>query len=296
MLNIPSSDFVTIAVNSDIIIANETDSVELSCECENCLPITNFSWSFSGNDFNSERNYEQYSVKNVQKNSFKTFLNILSINESDGGTFNCLISNEKGAENASIEVLVQSSAKIESIIQNEIEIDEKLEVLEGSKISIECVVDGFPEPSIFWQKDQEKIFDDANFEIVNIQEFHAGNYECVASNLLGASSKNFELLINSVPKSKGNQVTNIQAKNGENVEIFCDLLGRPEPQIYWKFNSKEINTESKFKIQNRKLSFVAEEGDSGIFNCLGVNEHGRTSIDYTLVVISKFSFFSTQIS
>lgn len=183
---------------------------------------------------------------------------------------------------------MQSSAKIESIIQNEKEIDEKLEVLEGSKISIECVIDGFPEPSIFWQKGQEKIFDDANLEIVNVQEFHAGNYECVASNLLGASSKNFELLVNSLPKSKGNQVTSIQAKESEKVEIFCDLMGRPEPQIYWKFNSKEIEEGSKFKIENRKLSFGAEEGDSGIFNCLGVNEHGRTSIDFTVVVMSKF--------
>lgn len=192
-----------------------------------------------------------------------------------------------GIKNATIELLVQSSAKIESIMQNEMEIDGKLEVLEGSKISIECVTDGFPEPSIFWQKDQEKIFDDANLEILNVEELHAGNYECVASNLLGASSKSFELFVNSLPKSKGNQVTSIQAIEGEKVEIFCDLMGRPEPQIYWKFNTKEIDEGSKFKVENRKLTFDAEESDSGIFNCLGINEHGRTSIDYTVVVMSE---------
>lgn len=281
---------MSITVNSEILIANETDSVELSCECRNCLPITNFSWSY-GNDFDTDRNYEKFSIKDVQSNFFKTILKINSVNEVDSGTFNCLIGNKNGTKNASIELLVQSSAKIESIIHNEMEIDGKFEVLEGAKISIECVVDGFPEPSIFWQKNQEKIFEDAILEIKNVEELHGGNYECVASNLLGASSKSFELQINSLPKSKGNQVTTIQEKEGENVEIFCDLMGKPEPQIYWKFNSKDIEDESKFKIEHRKLSFNAVESDSGIFNCLGVNDHGRTSIDFTVVVMSKFKLF-----
>lgn len=246
----------------------------------------NFSWNFVGNDFDFDRSYEKYSKIDVQKNSFKTFLKINSVNENDGGTFHCHITNKKGSENASIELLVQSSAKVESIIHNEMEIYGKLEMLEGSKITIECVVDGFPEPLIVWQKNQVKIIEDAILEIVNVQEYDAGNYECSASNLLGVSSKSFELLVNSLPKSKGNQVTNIRVKEGEKVEVFCDLMGRPEPQIYWKFNGREIDSEH-YKIENRKLLFDAKEDGSGIFNCLGVNEHGRTSIDFTVIVMSE---------
>lgn len=278
-----------VTVISDILIANETDTIELSCECTNCLPITYLSWITNDENGNSNvQNYQKYSNQDVHANTFKAFLKITSADESDSGSFQCHMSNKLGDGNATIELLVQSRAKIESILKGEKEIKGKLEVLEGSNLSIECVFDGYPEPIAFWQKDQEKIVDDAILELNNVSELDAGNYECIASNLLGISAKSFNLSVNSLPKSKNpNQVTSIQAVEGEKVEIICDLTGKPK--IYWKFNSKELDDGQKYKINDSKVEFFAKADDSGVFNCLGVNEYGKISIDFTLFVMSEFN-------
>lgn len=269
------------------MIANETDTIELFCECENCLPISNFSWITNDENGNAnEQNYLKYYKRDVHANTFKAFLKIKSVDESDSGSFLCRMSNVMGEGNATMELLVQSKAKIESILKGEREIKGKLEVLEGSHLSIECVFDGYPEPLVFWQKGQEKIIDDAILELRNISEHDEGNYECIASNLLGNSATNFNLSVNSLPKSKSNQVTTIQVIEGESVEIICDLTGKP--RIYWKFNSKELDDIGKYQINDSKLEFVANADDSGVFNCLGANDFGKISIDFTLIVMSEF--------
>lgn len=250
--------------------------------------MTNFSW-FNENS----NNYQKFVERDEKKNVFKTILRIVDIDESDNGSFECYLANEAGDDKMSIELLVQTAPKVDSIMLKandvEIEVESDASVLENDFISIDCVVDGFPTPDIIWYKDQEELTVERNetsLTFQNILERDAGHYQCLATNILGMTTKSFKLKVNVPPKTQSSNGLLLKVREGENVTLNCQIQANPPPTISWFENDKPLAKSNLIKDHDT-LSFKAHLTDSGVYSCLGVNGFGSLQINFTVLVIGK---------
>lgn len=278
-----------IVIEKDVIIVNETDSIDIVCESFNSLPMTNYSW-FNENS----NNYQKFEEKDEKKNIFKTILRIVDIDESDNGSFECYLANEAGEDKMTIELLVQTAPKVDSIMLKandiEIEVESDASVLENDFISIDCVVDGFPTPDIIWYKDQEELTVESNeirLTFQNILEQDAGNYQCLATNILGMTTKSFKLKVNVPPKTQSSNGLFLKVPEGVNVLLNCQIQANPPPTISWFENEKPRQSKGNLSKDNETLSFKAHLTDSGVYSCLGVNDFGSLQINFTVLVIGN---------
>jgi hypothetical protein len=274
----------------DVVIANQSDSVELLCECRECLPIINFTWTAE-----NQLPFRSYFVENSRENSFRSVLEINNVSEAHGGSFECSMHNKLGHDKVLIELLVQTSPKIEAILINDDDVSkrdvglETVHVLEGESLSVECVVDAFPEPSVFWAKSGQKYVEDSFLEIKKVSLDDDGEYECITENSLGTTKRMIQIDVNYAPRRKRHADTDLEFKEKSRVTLDCNLIGNPTPVIAWFKNSREMpeNERHVLSEDGRILQFEAQADDNGIYECKGANVHGNSSIEFTVIILGE---------
>ncbi|XP_070504621.1 hemicentin-2-like [Chironomus tepperi] len=270
-----------ITTASKVIVKNVTESVEFYCECNDCLPITHAVW-YVETKSTETRSYLMETIKDEEKDYYKTFVKVDEVSIEDSPFFKCTLENELGQDTLKIELQIQKPPKIEKILLKsdiEIEIKESFEILEGENMTIECVADGLPIPEISWNKGGKSILNIPNVAITD-----EGDFECEATNLLGAVRKTVHLDVNFPPRREKDVETAFTVVEKKKVTLDCNLIGKPDPEITWQFNSKLIEANDKFEIVGKTLNFVAGPDDSGIYGCVGVNAFGNASVEFSGIV------------
>ena len=286
-----------VITESDVMFVDENDDVELICGCEDCIPIQNYSWNNSRITFENKpnENDENYIVeKQEDEKSFQYFMRIENVSEKDNGTYECFLANHLGGEKKVIQLVVRTMPRIERIVVqigndtewNFVE-DEEVIILENQKISLNCLVNGFPAPEVVWNQENSENQTFKNpFVIDRIQEADMGSYQCEALNSVGLAAKEIKLDVKVPPKITNPQNIAHKVVEGNEIELKCDIKGRPDPIISWYAHSKPIVDSSKFKIadDNSILKFNPLLDDSGMYSCLGVNDYGKISENFTVIV------------
>lgn len=286
-----------ILMDRDVIIVNETDAIDLVCESFNSLPINNFSW------FNENSNhYERFVIKDEKNDVFKSVLRINEIDESDNGSFECILANEAGEDKFSFELLVQTVPKIDAIMMKktgfEEEVENEVSVIVNDDVTIDCITDGFPTPDIRWFKDQDEIMNESNgtaFRIHQVQEDEDGKYQCLATNILGSTTKVISLTVNVPPKTASLDTTTKTVLENNNLSLICDVYAKPAPQINWTINGKPVEGMNRITISKDRKMLTRHNvilTDSGTFTCTGINGFGNVSINYNVLVTSKSECFN----
>ncbi|VDN03900.1 unnamed protein product [Thelazia callipaeda] len=206
--------------------------------------------------------------------------------------YTCVAENSIGDSSDSIILNVTYGAYIISREQHQA-------VNPGETASFVCEAIGNPAPAVHWTKvaDSEVIARGNNLTIESVQSWQRGEYECVAT-VQGFSSARLinYLHIKGPPSVSMNE--DIVAAVGENLEIICEIRGRPQPQdVLWSLNGisfeygrlgipRQFGVESRLVIQNVRKS------DFGIYNCTAYNELGR---DFQTVCLKQKSIVDTII-
>ena len=103
--------------------------------------------------------------------------------------------------------------------------------------------------------------------------------------------------ISSVPGPPIAQDKNLKTivRLGEDVKIQCPIVGNPTPIIEWKKGGETIDyTFIRIRTKGRQLRIKkAQEDDTGVFICKGVNGFGNVEVRVDLIVIGKFLHSST---
>ena len=76
---------------------------------------------------------------------------------------------------------------------------------------------------------------------------------------------------------------------GEDVKIICPILGNPTPIVEWKKGGETIDY-SWIRIRTQKKSLKirrAEEADTGVYVCKGVNGFGNVEVRVDLIIIGE---------
>ncbi|VDK88337.1 unnamed protein product [Litomosoides sigmodontis] len=159
----------------------------------------------------------------------------------------------------------------------------------GETASFTCEAIGNPNPTIYWTKvaDNEIIARGNNLTIESVQSWQRGEYECVATVQGFPPARLVNYLHIKGPPSVSLR-DEIVAAVGENLEIICEVRGRPQPQdVLWSLNGntfeygrlggrfqihqvpRQFGVESRLAIQNIR------DSDYGTYNCSAYNELGN---------------------
>jgi len=137
-------------------------------------------------------------------------------------------------------------------------------VLVGENFSIECVIAGWPQPTVEWEKYGD-ILPERRSEVLfgtlylyNIRLDDRGTYICRTSTVNGQSDIAYTALVEVLgmiiikkmlgifcffvepPKIIQRPDSLIEINRGESMSIKCGFRGRPEPNISWLYNGEEF--------------------------------------------------------
>uniref|UniRef100_A0A803WA78 Coiled-coil domain containing 141 n=1 Tax=Ficedula albicollis TaxID=59894 RepID=A0A803WA78_FICAL len=177
-------------------------------------------------------------------------------------------------------------------------------VLEGSPVTLEVEVTGFPEPTLTWYKKGQKLTADEHLKLLQKETKHtlfiqkvcdkdAGLYVVRAKNLNGTISSSAILHV----QVQGKQPNFIQKfghrilQEGEDLILHCTIHGKPKPHVYWTKDdiqvvSGDISIEKlgdTYYLLKRNVVLA----DTGKYICVASNEIGKAHCSAFVTVIGK---------
>ncbi|XP_056352634.1 coiled-coil domain-containing protein 141 [Oenanthe melanoleuca] len=177
-------------------------------------------------------------------------------------------------------------------------------VLEGSPVTLEVEVTGFPEPTLTWYKKGQKLTADEHLKLLQKETKHtlfiqkvcdkdAGLYVVRAKNLNGTISSSAILHV----QVQGKQPNFIQKfghrtlQEGEDLILHCTIHGKPKPHVYWTKDdiqvvSGDISIEKlgdTYYLLKRNVVLA----DTGKYICVASNEIGNAHCSAFVTVIGK---------
>ncbi|KAG5887633.1 hypothetical protein JTB14_030903 [Gonioctena quinquepunctata] len=116
----------------------------------------------------------------------------------DKGRYHCFASNSQGVINASINIDVVVAPRFTVLPKS------PTEVMEGQSVSIDCVVEGDPKPTIQWDKNLKmndfdltrfKVLDNGTLFISGVHREDENKYGCTAGSSAGLNRKEVQLIV-----------------------------------------------------------------------------------------------------
>lgn len=168
---------------------------------------------------------------------------------------------------------------------------------DGEPVTLECVANGVPKPTIKWLRNGEDIdFSDldsrfriigtGSLEIGIADESDSGNYQCRATNTVDALDSQSMLEVQVPPKFMDTPKDRRSAENDE-IEMVCSIRGKPTPVIQWFKNGDVIRPNDYMKVVNghnlRILGLL--KSDAGMFQCMGSNAAGSVQAAARLQIL-----------
>ncbi|XP_064023322.1 coiled-coil domain-containing protein 141 isoform X2 [Pogoniulus pusillus] len=177
-------------------------------------------------------------------------------------------------------------------------------VMEGSPVTLEVEVTGFPEPTLTWYKKGQKLTADEHLKLFQKETKHtlfiqkvcdkdAGLYVVRAKNLNGTISSSAILHV----KVQGKQPNFIQKfghttlQEGEDLILHCTIHGKPKPRVYWtKDNIQVVSGDISIEKLGDTYYLLKRNvvlADTGKYICVASNEIGKAHCSAFVTVIRK---------
>ncbi|XP_044534510.1 neuronal cell adhesion molecule isoform X8 [Gracilinanus agilis] len=159
------------------------------------------------------------------------------------------------------------------------------EELRENVLSLECIAEGLPTPSINWTKEDGELPINRTFyknfkktlNIVHVSEADSGRYKCTARNSLGFVEHTISVTVKAAPY----WITaprNLVLSPGEDGTLICRANGNPKPIISWLTNGVPIEMapdDPSRKIDGDTILFSdVQESSSAVYQCNASNEYG----------------------
>uniref|UniRef100_A0A663M826 Hemicentin 1 n=1 Tax=Athene cunicularia TaxID=194338 RepID=A0A663M826_ATHCN len=198
-------------------------------------------------------------------------------------------------------------------------------ITQGNEISLECKVQGIPEPAITWMKDGHvlssgrdvAILHDGHFlQLKKAQVSDTGRYVCVAANAAGLSDRKYDLNVHGEYVQNGAGITeygfyllfsvvppsiagdlqmpeNISIVEKNPISLVCEASGIPLAQTVWEHVGWSMTSMIvcflAFFSGGRTLRLTHTNiADEGQYTCVVTNAAGEVRKDFDLSVLGKY--------
>ncbi|KAH9522455.1 Roundabout 1, partial [Dermatophagoides farinae] len=256
-------------------------------------PVPNVSWRREGGQISSQR------ASITEDNSLRIF----NVTEEDEGLYICQAENLVDRISHSATLIVHSKPTF--LIE-----PKDVRVTMNSMARFDCVANGNPRPSVFWNKEgnQFLMFPDNKYErfmvtpegsliISPVKKEDKGYYVCSALSVVSSARTKAYLNISSsadLPPPIIVLGPADQTLPEHTTAILpCDVTGAPQPSLKWFFNNSPlpVNTVARFNILDTGTLQIddLQLSDSGEYKCLAYSENGEASWSARLTVVSPHS-------
>ncbi|XP_034531212.1 hemicentin-1 [Notolabrus celidotus] len=255
-----------ISSETQTYVAPVDSSVTLQCQADGS-PSPSVSWHKDGQPLRESVRQRVLSSGSLQ---------IAFIQPTDTGRYTCTAANVAGTVSLELSLTVQIPPSIRDG-------EQEVAVVENSQAQLVCVAEGFPQPSLSWEKDgtpliegtgEYTILPSGELVIDSAQPDDAGSYTCVATNAVGQDSQTVTLSVHTHPVFT-ELLGDVALNKGERLLLACGVSGIPPPKITWAFNNNVIPVH--YDHVNGHSELVIErvsKDDSGTYTCVAGNNVG----------------------
>uniref|UniRef100_A0A3Q1B6M5 Hemicentin-1 n=1 Tax=Amphiprion ocellaris TaxID=80972 RepID=A0A3Q1B6M5_AMPOC len=207
-------------------------------------------------------------------------LRVASAQLEDTGRYSCLANSPAGDDDKEFLVRVHVPPNIagENTPQD-------VSVLQNRQVTLECKSDAVPPPTLTWLKDGQPLQASARVRVlsggryvqINMAELSdRAQYTCVASNIAGKTTRQFNLAVNVAPTIKdGSQTVSVHINKPAVLE--CVVSGVPPPRVTWRKHGAILagnNPRYTFAEDGSLHIHSAQVTDTGRYLCMATNQAG----------------------
>ncbi|XP_031431207.1 LOW QUALITY PROTEIN: hemicentin-1 [Clupea harengus] len=209
-------------------------------------------------------------------------LRIARAQVADGGSYTCVASNRAGVDNKYFNLQVYVPPTLEGAGSVE-----DITVAAGSQVTLACVADGTPPPTLKWQREGLTVRPDAHLSVPNqgstlhirsANISHTGGYTCTAANQAGEASRHYNLIVLAPPQIRRAGVpTEVSVVVSHVLELLCEADGVPPPTITWMKDGRPLpQTDGARLLRGGEVLRVAsaQVEDTGRYTCLATSPAG----------------------
>ncbi|XP_074929249.1 roundabout homolog 2 isoform X11 [Chelonoidis abingdonii] len=193
-------------------------------------------------------------------------LMISNTRKSDAGMYTCVGTNmvgERDSDPAELTVFERPTFLRRPINQV---------VLEEEAVEFRCQVQGDPQPTVRWKKDdvdlprgRYDIKDDYTLRIKKATSTDEGTYTCIAENRVGKVEASAALTVRAPPQFVIRPRDQIVAQ-GRTVTFPCETKGNPQPAVFWQKEGSQNLLFPNQPLQSNSRYSVSPTGDLTITN------------------------------
>ncbi|XP_033023158.1 coiled-coil domain-containing protein 141 isoform X5 [Lacerta agilis] len=177
-------------------------------------------------------------------------------------------------------------------------------VMEGSPVTLEVEVTGFPEPTLTWYKKGQKVTGDEHLKISHkdtkyalfiekVCDTDAGLYVVRAKNSSGtvSSSAILHVQVQGVQPSFIKKFRHATLQEGDDLNLHCTISGRPRPNVIWTKDGIRVAARGTSIEKLGDTYYLLKRNvvlaDSGKYLCIATNEVGEASCSAFVRVIEE---------
>uniref|UniRef100_A0A3Q3L4X2 Uncharacterized protein n=1 Tax=Mastacembelus armatus TaxID=205130 RepID=A0A3Q3L4X2_9TELE len=213
-------------------------------------------------------------------------LEITATMPSHAGRYTCSARNPAGVAHKHISLTVQEPPEIRPMA-------EEVQVVLHHGTVLPCEVQGFPRPSITWQREgvpiaaghRLTVLSNGALKFSRVTLGDAGTYQCLAKNEAGVSVGRTKLVLQ-VPPVLSVPRVEYTAVLGQPVSLECVADGQPQPEVTWHKERRPVVDGTHVHVfANGTLAIAStQRSDAGLYTCTAKNLAGRASHDMRLVI------------
>ncbi|GCC31496.1 hypothetical protein chiPu_0009954 [Chiloscyllium punctatum] len=218
-------------------------------------------------------------------------LRILRMSSTDVGDYICRAQNVHGTQEVKFSVSVLPST-YQGTAPTVMVHPSPTSVREGEMLELHCQVTGQPEPRITWHRAAGSLTSNHQvhgrvLRILRMSSTDVGDYICRAQNVHGTQEVKFSVSV--LPSTSRNAPTVLvqpaptTVREGEMVQLHCQVTGQPQPRITWYRAAGSLTT--NHQVQGRVLRILrVSPADVGDYICRAANIYGMREVKFSVSI------------
>ncbi|KAG7521120.1 neural cell adhesion molecule L1 isoform X1 [Solea senegalensis] len=177
-------------------------------------------------------------------------------------------------------------------------------LLKGEDLHLECIPEGFPNPTVNWMKLGAKLPPRTKFKkfgkqltIPAVAESDEGKYMCTVKNPAGEVVHYFDVIVEEPPKWLTEPPQSQLTVIGTDVHIKCSVSGKPPPDITWRRNGdifQDDPVSNTRVLDDTVVIHGATAEDSAVYQCEASNIHGSVLANVNIMITNTAPVILTR--